>query len=176
VRVDDDFAAEYPDADPPSTEAYATLVRAGEAVLGELDRCIQESLGLKHPVFTALAVLDGAEHALTPSQIAERVLVASATMTATLDSLERRHWIRRLPNPDDRRSVLVEITSEGRAVADRALPGIREVERSMMSVLTPTERAALVDLLEKVLRRSAELAAAPPVALEGRRVRPERLA
>ena len=38
------------------------------------------------------------------------MLVASATMTATLDLLERRGWIRRIPNPGDRRSVLIEIT------------------------------------------------------------------
>ncbi len=158
VRVDADYALEYPDGDAPSTEAYASLVRAGEAVLAELDRCVGASLGIKHPVLTALAVLDGAGEPLTPSEIADRVLVASATMTATLDVLERRGWVRRLPNPADRRSVLVEITAEGRAITDLALPGIRVVEKAMMQDLTADERAQLVNLLDKVLRRSAELA------------------
>jgi DNA-binding MarR family transcriptional regulator len=176
VRVDEDFVKEYPDGEPRSTEGFASLVRAGEAVLAELDRCIESSLEVRHPVFTALAVLDGAGEPLTPSQIADRVLVPSATMTATLDALERRGWARRLPNPDDRRSVLVEITTEGRAVTDRGLPGIRAIERSVMSVLTLEERAQLVELLDKVLRRSGEVAAEPPVPLEGRRNRPDRLA
>lgn len=176
VRVDEDFAKEFPDGDAASTEAYATVVRAGEAVLGVLDDAIQSTIGVKQPVFTALAVLDGAGTALTPSEIADRVLVASATMTATLDALERRGWVRRLPNPEDRRSTLVEITAAGRAVADQVLPGIRLVERSMMSVLSTTERQQLVELLDRVLRRSAELTADPPAALEGRRVRPDRLA
>lgn len=176
VRVDPDYALEYPDGDAASTEAYASLVRAGEAVLAELDRCITASLDVKHPVFTALAVLDGAAAPLTPTDIAERVLVASATMTATLDALERRGWVRRLPNPEDRRSTLVEITPEGRTVTDRVLPGIRSVEKSVMSVLTPAERAQLVELLDKVLRRSAEVAAEAPLPLDGRRVRPERIA
>lgn len=175
VRVDSDFADEYPDGDARSTEAYASLVRAGQAVLAELDRCIAAALDVKHPTLTALAVLDGASEALTPSEIADRVLVASATMTATLDALERRGWVRRVPNPADRRSVLVEITSDGRAVADQALPGIRAVEKSMMSTLTGAERAELVDLLDKVLRRSAELVAEPAIPLDGRRARPGRL-
>ncbi len=175
MRVDADYAEEYPDGDAPSTEAYASLVRAGEAVLAELDRCIGASLGIKHPILTALAVLDGAGEPLTPSEIADRVLVASATMTATLDVLERRGWVRRLPNPADRRSVLVEITPEGRAVTDRVLPGIRVVEKSMMSVLTASERKQLAALLDKVLHRSAELAGADPIPLTGRRVRPSRL-
>lgn len=175
MRVDPDFDVEYPEGDARSTEAYASLVRAGEAVLAELDRCITDTFDVRQPVMTALAVLDGAGAPLTPSEIADRVLVASATMTATLDTLERRGWIRRLPNPEDRRSTLVEITSDGRAVTDAALPGIRIVERSMMSALTPTERAQLVELLDKVLHRSAEIAAEPPTRLEGRRVRPDRL-
>src|SRR6478752_4173894 len=100
-------AVRVPAGDATSTESYASLVRAGEAVLTLLDASIQHTLDVKHPVFTALAVLDGAAEPLTPSEIADRVLVASATMTATLDLLERRQWIRRLPNPADRRSVLV---------------------------------------------------------------------
>ena len=54
-------------------------------------------------------------------------------MTATLYLLERRGWIRRTPNPVDRRSVLVKITPDGRAAADQLLPGIRAIERSVMS-------------------------------------------
>ena len=172
VRVGADYEVEYPDGDTSSTEAYASLVRAGEVVLTELDRAIQETLDVRQPVFTALAVLDGEGGPLTPSEIADRVLVASATMTSTLDALERRGWIRRLPNPADRRSVLIEITAEGRAVTDQVLPGIRSIEASMMSVLTQTERKQLVGLLDKVLRQSAVLAAEPPPRLEGRRVRP----
>ena len=174
VRVDADCEVEDPDGDTSRTEAYASLVRAGEAVLTELDRAIQETLDVKQPVFTALAVLDGEGGPLTPSEIANRVLVASATMTSTLDALERRGWARRLPNPADRRSVLVEITSRGRAVTDQALPGIRTIEASMMSVLTQAERKQLVHLLDKVLRQSAVLAAEPATRLEGRRIRPKR--
>jgi len=174
VHVPDDFAAEFPEADASSTEAYASLVRAGEVVLGLLDAAIQHTVGVKHPVFTALAVLDGAEGPLTPSEIADRVLVASATMTATLDLHERRGWVRRVPNPADRRSVLVEITDEGRAVADRVLPVIRTVEKSVMEVLDEHERTQLVGMLDKVLRRSGELAAQEPPAAAGPRVRPRR--
>jgi DNA-binding MarR family transcriptional regulator len=129
-----------------------------------------------HPVITALAVIEGADGPLTPSEISERVLVASATMTATLDTLEARGWVVRTPNPDDRRSVLVSVTDEGRATADRFLPGIRQVERSLMSGLTAKERDQLLALLGKVLARSAEVADEPPIPLEGRRKRPRRRA
>ena len=175
VRVDADFAEEYPGGDARSTEAYASLVRAGQVVLAELDRCITASIDVKQPIFTALAVLDGAGESLTPSEIADRVLVASATMTATIDALERRGWVQRVANPGDRRSVFVEITPEGRAVTDQVLPGIRAVEKSMMSTLTERERSQLVELLDKVLQRSSELAREVPIPMTGPRVRPDRL-
>jgi DNA-binding MarR family transcriptional regulator len=174
VRVGPGFAEEFPDGDAHSTEATASLVRAGTALTLELDRRILESLGVAHPVVTALAVVEGADRPLTPSEISERVLVASATMTSTLDVLESRGWVVRTPNPDDRRSVLVSATEEGRAVADRFLPGIREWERDTMSALSPKEREQLVTLLAKVLSRAAELAEQPAPPLDGRRNRPRR--
>jgi DNA-binding MarR family transcriptional regulator len=175
VKVDADFADEYPDGDRTCTEAYASLSRTGEALVGELDRCIAATFGMPHAAATALAVIDGAGEPVTPSQVSDRVLVASATMTATLDLLEYRGWIRRIPNPADRRSVLIEITPDGRATADQLLPGIRTVERNILSALTPGERAHLLEMLAKILARAAEVAAGPPEPLKGQRVRPARL-
>ena len=175
VKVDPDFPDEYPGGDATCTEAYASLCRTGEALLGELDRHVAATLGITQATATALAVIDGAGAPLTPSQVSDRVLIASATMTATLDLLERRGWVRRIPNPADRRSVLVQITPDGRAVADQLLPGVRTLERSILSALTHDERACLLNLLAKVLARTAEVAAGPPEPLHGQRNRPDRL-
>ena len=176
VRVDADFQDEYPGGDTTCTEAYASLCRTGEALLGELDRRIRLTFDMPQAAATALAVIDGAGEPLTPSQVGDRVLIASATMTATLDLLEHRGWIRRTANPGDRRSVLIEITPAGRAITDQMLPGIRTLERSVLSALTPDERAHLLDLLAKILARTAEVAGEqPPEPLTGLRVRPARL-
>jgi DNA-binding MarR family transcriptional regulator len=175
VKVDPDFNTEYPDGDATCTEAYATLARAGAACLQELERLVAAHFDMPMAAATVLAVLDGAGEPLTPSQIAERVLVASATMTATLDLLERRDWARRAPNPEDRRSTTVQITAEGCAAADRLLPGIRDIERRALSPLTKTERLQLLDLLAKVLESLAGIGAEPPQPLTGKRARPARL-
>ena len=175
VRVDRDFTDEFPDADSSCTEAYASLARTGQALLQELDRAIEATFDMPHAAATALAVVEGAGEPLTPSQISERVLVPSATMTATLDLLERRGWVERIANPDDRRSVLVRVTADGRDATDRLLPGIRAIERQILGALTATERRQLLGLLDKVLTRAAEVATAPAAVLEGRRIRPARL-
>ena len=151
------------------------MVRTGEALLGELDRRIRLTFGVPQAAATALAVIDGASAPLTPSQVSDRVLVPSATMTAKLDLLEQRGWIGRIPNPGDRRSVLIQITNEGRATADQLLPGIRSLERSVLSALSPDERAGLLNLLGKILARTTEVAAEHPEPLNGQRIRPTRL-
>jgi DNA-binding MarR family transcriptional regulator len=123
-------------------------------------------------VHNSLAVIEGAHTALTPSEISERTYLSSATMTGTLDALEHNGWVRRVPNPRDRRSVLVEITAKGQAVADQFLPGIRRVEQAVLAELSRAERVTLLKLLAKVLKGAAAVAADEPIKLDGRRNRP----
>jgi DNA-binding MarR family transcriptional regulator len=169
VRVGDDFHDEYPDADRASTELFATLMRTGFVLGAELDRAVAASIGLNQSSTNTLAVIEGADEPLTPSEISERTLISSATMTSTLDRLERHGWVRRLPNPDDRRSVLVEVTPAGRELCNRFLPGIHTVERAVLAELDPDERERLLHLLGKVLDGAARVATAEPIPLEGRR-------
>jgi hypothetical protein len=74
----------------------------------------------------------------------------------------------------DRRSTLIEITPDGRAATDQLLPGIRALEKSILSALTPDERVHLLDLLAKILARAADVAAGAPEPLDGARIRPAR--
>ncbi len=174
VRVDPDFTDEYPDGDPAKAEVMATLFRTGAALTQEIDRCMAATFGVSQNLLNSLAIIDGADRPLTPSEIGDRLLVSSGTVTGTLDQLEYRGWIRRLPNPDDRRSVLIEITDDGRAVTDRLLPGIRRLEQKVLGRLTGAELATLMKLLGKTLDGIASVAAEEPVELDGRRKRPPR--
>jgi len=175
IKVDADFHEEYPDGDSVAAEAMATLIRVGNVLTDEIERAMLASFDAPETVLNSLAVIDGAGEPLTPSQISERTLKSSATMTNTLDVLERRGWVQRVPNPDDRRSVLVQITDEGKAVTNQLLPGIRRIEAAVFANLSRAERAALVKLLGKLLSQLAVVAASPPIPLEGKRNRPARL-
>jgi DNA-binding MarR family transcriptional regulator len=99
----------------------------------EFDRRIRLTFGVPQSAATALAVIDLRQHAADPSQVSDRALFPSATMTAMLDLLEHRGWIHRTSNPGRRRSVLIEITPDGGAITDQMLPGICTLERSVLS-------------------------------------------
>jgi DNA-binding MarR family transcriptional regulator len=72
-------------------------------------------------------------------------------MTSRLDRLEREGHVRRLPDPEDRRSVVVELTPEGRAAWDRAAGVQARREAFFASALTKKEQAQLNGLLRKLL-------------------------
>lgn len=174
VKVGTDFTEEYPDGDPVAAEVYSTLYRAGAALNIEVERAMLASFGVPQSLLNSLAVIEGAERPLTPSEISERTLISSGTMTGTLDALEFNGWIRRIPNPDDRRSVFVEITDEGQAIADQFLPGIRVLERAVLAELSGAELVILLELLAKVLKGAAAVAGDDPIPLAGRRNRTSR--
>jgi DNA-binding MarR family transcriptional regulator len=123
-----------------------------------------------------LSAVEGAGGRLAPGEIAERLIVTSASVTSLLDTLEKRGFVRRTAHPDDRRKVIVEITPAGQAVVDRLLPGLHAMEREAMAVLTVAEQRTLLELLAKLQVSFADLAARPPEPLGGRRNKPKRLA
>jgi DNA-binding MarR family transcriptional regulator len=58
-----------------------------------------------------------------------------STLTGVLDRLERRGLIERGANPSDRRSVLVRLTPEGRAQAERVERAYEELEPELRRLL-----------------------------------------
>ena len=65
--------------------------------------------------------------------------------------MERAGLAERLPNPNDRRSVLVRATAAGRRVFAAVTPKLQEFHRRQWSGLTSAEVDTLHDLLAKAL-------------------------
>jgi DNA-binding MarR family transcriptional regulator len=83
--------------------------------------------------------------------IAQHLLVSTGTMTNRLDKLEAAGLVRRQPDPEDRRGVLVELTAEGRKTLDRYVEVQAKRERELMSAMSSEERRDLAILLRKLL-------------------------
>jgi len=175
VEVADDFEQEYPGADRLATECYANTVRTGDLLIGLHNRQAWEDYRLSATAKMALAVIEGAGEPLEPSVIAERLLITSGSMTSMLDTLERRGMVRRMPHPEDRRKLLVEVTNEAVAILDEMLPSLHRREALIMGeALSPDEQRQLLSLLARVQGAAQAFADEPPDR-SGIRVRPERL-
>ncbi|MGH3095034.1 MAG: MarR family winged helix-turn-helix transcriptional regulator [Streptosporangiales bacterium] len=95
-------------------QAVRELVLAIEHYRGERGR----AAGRSATELTALGCLyvDGPQ---TPTAIARHLAITTPSATELVDRLERTDRVRRQPHPDDRRSLLVELTDSGRAeIAD----------------------------------------------------------
>jgi DNA-binding MarR family transcriptional regulator len=78
-------------------------------------------------------------------------MLSSAGVTSRIDRLERRGFVRRLADPDDRRGVIIELTDEGREVVDAAVAAIAISDRQLLERLDPREVEQLEGLLRKLL-------------------------
>jgi DNA-binding MarR family transcriptional regulator len=93
----------------------------------------------------------GGETARSPSELASTLMVTTGAMTNVLDRLEQGGLIRRLRNPADRRSVIVEATDAGVDLWYAAVNELGAREAGAVSVLTAVEQRQLNSLLRKLL-------------------------
>jgi len=93
----------------------------------------------------------GPPHRLSPTQLADSTLFTTGTMTNRLDKLEARGLVCRIPNPQDRRGLAVELTAAGHKLVDRLVDEHVANEEQMMSALSGREREQLDRLTRKLL-------------------------
>jgi len=87
-------------------------------------------------------------HRSAPSVLCEVLGRTSGGMSLALDRLERAGLVRRLPDPTDRRRVVIEATSAGLALARRVNADLHEWEESLG--VTGRERTELVSALGRL--------------------------
>ena len=144
-------------------------------LMGEHARRLQADFGISPTAGMVLSIVEGAGRPLTPTDIATRLIVTTASVTSLLDTLERRGFVQRRAHPDDRRRLLVDVTPEGQAVLDRLLPGMHAFERRMFEGVPDGDKRRLLKLLERVQQRAADLADEQPAPMGGERNKPARL-
>jgi DNA-binding MarR family transcriptional regulator len=151
------WAREWPRLETSAFEVMSRL----ERVARHLERRTTDALASSRLSTRDLDVLGalrraGAPFGLPATQLAQAAMLTSGGMTGEADRLAKAGLVARRPDPQDRRAVLVTLTPEGRAVAERAVKTYLQTAEEVLGILEDEERAALVELLRKLL-----------VALEG---------
>src|SRR3954449_2351132 len=103
--------------------------------------------------FDVLAALRraGDPYELSPGRLIKETLVTSGTMTNRVDRLESRGLVERLPDPHDRRGVLVRLTAAGRTTVDGALESLLVRERDLLAALDSGQQRRLATLLRALV-------------------------
>jgi DNA-binding MarR family transcriptional regulator len=93
----------------------------------------------------------GPPHRLSPSRLGRGLMMSSAGITSRVDRLERRGLVRRLPDPHDRRGVIVELTDDGLEAVDAAVRAVSLSDNQLLERFDPAELASFEALLRKLL-------------------------
>lgn len=153
-KILDQWNRERPDLDVGPMGLLGRITR----LRGHLAREIEAELekhGLSSSSFDVLATLrrSGAPYRLSPGELIATTMVTSGTMTNRIDQLEKAGLVERTTNPDDRRSMIIALTSKGLATVDAAVTAHVANQHRLVEGLTEEDREALDGLLAKFLAK-----------------------
>jgi DNA-binding MarR family transcriptional regulator len=117
-----------------------------------LDETLEEQ-GLTISDWKVLSALrwHGKPYRRSAGDLARRAELTSGTMTSRLDHLEGEGLVKRVRDPEDRRSVLVELTEQGRRKHDQAMGVQAEKEKLLGDALGERDLEQLNSLLRRVM-------------------------
>jgi DNA-binding MarR family transcriptional regulator len=154
-EVDDLVAAwraERPDLDVAPLEVLSRISRLARH-LDRARRAAFASHGLEPWEFDVLSALrrQGHPYQLSPGALLRTTLVTSGTMTNRIDRLAAAGLVRRRPDPQDKRGVLVTLTAAGQSTVDAALCDLLADEQVLLAGLGQQQRRTLAALLRVLL-------------------------
>jgi len=130
-----------------AVRAYVKLMRASRAVIARVEPRLAEFC----LTTTQLGVLEAVLHKgpMTQRDLGRRVLTSAGNMTDVIDKLEARGLLRRVRAPEDRRSLRIELTGQGRTLIEGLFP---DHARDIATAMAPLSHAEL-DVLDGLLRK-----------------------
>jgi DNA-binding MarR family transcriptional regulator len=106
-------------------------------------------LKLKAVEFSVLVLVD-TNGEVNQKQLGQALDVSAPNLAVTLDRMVEQGWVRRERSERDRRAQLVKLTPAGQALVTRARKIAQTMENDALKVLTPAERALVIELLHRV--------------------------
>ena len=151
-RVLGGWTGARPELDTGPLQVTGRLSRIGP-LLARRQESLFGRFGLNRGEVGALSALrvSGPPHRLSPTRLGRGLMLSSAGVTSRVDRLERRGLVRRLPDPDDRRGIIVELTDQGLEVVDAAVAALAVSDRHLLERLDAQEIAQLEVILRKLL-------------------------
>ncbi|HEY9110956.1 MAG TPA: MarR family transcriptional regulator [Rhodanobacteraceae bacterium] len=110
----------------------------------------RQGVDLNFTQFVALKLL-GHEEPLTPVELARALHYNPGALTRLLDKLEQRGYLKRVPDPVDRRALRLELTAKGKSLRKRVIGYCDAVAERTFACTTSREREQLRGVLTRVL-------------------------
>lgn len=135
-----------------TTDVFRSLGSAVREVRARVDRSLQRS-GLRLGQYQVLRLL-WEEDELTPREIAGRLGVEMPTVTRTVQRMMRDGLVERRKHPGDARSVFICLNARAKELRATLAELISEETERALRGFSTAERAALVDMLDRLAENS----------------------
>ena len=147
-----EWQRERPDLDPSPIGIQGRIVRLSAHLMRHIDDMLAP-LDLGWEVFSVILTLrrSGKPYELRPADLLRESLLTSGAITNRIDRVEQKGLIERRPDPVDRRSYTIRLTSAGKKLADKALATHLAATDELLGALSEPERKQLAGLLSKLL-------------------------
>lgn len=101
-------------------DAFIKLMRATESLNNRLNRYHSEA----NLTVTQFGVLEALLHLgpLNQKSLGEKLLKSGGNITLVIDNLEKSGWVERQQDPEDRRSMMIHLTPEGKEFISSYFP------------------------------------------------------
>jgi DNA-binding MarR family transcriptional regulator len=137
-------------------EIFVALLRTANALGQKADQLLK-ARGLTGAQYNVLRILRGAEPQGLPCRsIIERMISHDPDMTRLLDRMEKRGWITRERQTDDRRVVKTRITAQGLDILKTLDQPVREAHKRQFRHMTAARLKVLAELLQEVQQGEPE--------------------
>lgn len=110
----------------------------------------------------------GPPHRLSVREVRRRVLVTAGAISMRIDRAEASGWVRREPDAEDRRRVLIALTPRGVNAVDAAVTDIAAAESALLRSLDPAQVGSLDAALRPWLVAAAQATHDSSPRLHGR--------
>ncbi len=139
----------------PQMHAVTSLMRVQQLVLGRLDEILRPH-GLTFARYEALVLLTFSKAGALPlGKMGQRLQVHPTSITSIIDRLERDGLVRRRRHDEDRRTVLAEITDQGRATVEAATADLVAADFGLAALGDP-QLHTLSELLAPVRKAAGD--------------------
>jgi len=147
--------------EPLAMTAAISVIRASQIVNTAVDRALRP-LGLSFARYEVLMLLSFSRKGCLPiTKIGDRLMVHPTGVSKLVDKLEHQGFVRREPNPTDRRGTLVLIEPAGRRLARRASRVVTDIRfGTALGDDQLEELVALLAAFRRPLNQDAPLAPA----------------
>lgn len=143
---------------PERLRAWRLFFESALALLDALEHDFQDDAGFPVQWYDVLVHLEETPDGLRMSELAQKVLFSKSGFTRVVDKMEAAGLVRRVRPENDRRSIFILQTPEGRAAMQRArVPHHHWVEENFTGLLTDGDIKAISRAFEKISTRARAL-------------------